>query len=112
PCLEGAAVSRLHEQGGAPRGLRDRPRAAPRVRRDQRRAGGAHVRMADRVRGLRVIVCAMIVGPGEADRHLTRVLDAASKWADRLVVVADHVDPKTEAVLLSEIKLGANEAEG
>jgi hypothetical protein len=58
------------------------------------------------------IACAMIVGPGEADRHLRRVLDSASRWADRLVVVADHVDEKTEALLLAELKMGVNEAEG
>jgi hypothetical protein len=54
----------------------------------------------------------MIVGPGEADRHLDLVLGRASKWADTLLAVADHVDERTEAMLQRELKLGTSEAEG
>lgn len=59
-----------------------------------------------------MIVAAMIVGPGEADRYLERVFDAASQWADKLVAIADHVDERTDALLRAEIKAGTSEAEG
>lgn len=44
-----------------------------------------------------MIVCAMIVGPGEGDRYLLRVLRSAREWADHIVVLKDHVDAITAA---------------
>lgn len=45
------------------------------------------------------IACAMIVGPGEGDRYLGRMLDKAAAWADHIVIVKDHVDPHTAEVI-------------
>jgi hypothetical protein len=45
----------------------------------------------------------MIVGPGEGDRYLARVLRMAHTWADHIVVVADHADIATLAVLRQAI---------
>ena len=41
----------------------------------------------------------MPVGPGEADRHLERCLDAASCWADRLIVYGDAPDDRTRRLI-------------
>jgi hypothetical protein len=46
-----------------------------------------------------MIVCAMLVGPGEGERHLDHVLTRAEGWADRIVIYPDHIDPATDAVL-------------
>lgn len=46
-----------------------------------------------------MIVCGMIVGPGEGDRYLSQMLAKAGEWADVIVLVADHVDEKTQAII-------------
>lgn len=41
----------------------------------------------------------MIVGPGEADRHLERCLRAARSWADVVLVYGDNPDPATRNLI-------------
>lgn len=45
------------------------------------------------------IHAAMICGPGEGDRYLDEVLHNAASWADKTIVVTDHVDAVTTGVL-------------
>ena len=45
------------------------------------------------------LAATMIVGPGEADRHLERCLAAAAGWADRLLVYGDAPDTRTRDLI-------------
>lgn len=45
------------------------------------------------------LAAAMIVGPGEADRHLERCLNAARSWADLVLVYGDAPDPATRNLI-------------
>ncbi|MGH3415435.1 MAG: hypothetical protein ACRDSS_03110 [Actinocrinis sp.] len=45
------------------------------------------------------LACVVTVGPGEADRHLERMLTSARAWADTLVVYGDGPDPATCATI-------------
>lgn len=47
------------------------------------------------------IACLMIVGPGEGDRYLDRVLTAAEGWADLVLVYGDGPDPTTRQTIAS-----------
>lgn len=52
------------------------------------------------------LVCAMIVGPGEADRHLERCLKSARQWADLVVVYGDAPDRATANLIGSYAHIG------
>lgn len=41
----------------------------------------------------------MLVGPGEADRHLERALKRAREWADKVIVYGDGPDPHTRQLI-------------
>lgn len=45
------------------------------------------------------IVAAMIIGAGEADRHLERALTSACEWADELLAFGDGADPATARLI-------------
>lgn len=45
------------------------------------------------------LVCGMIVGPGEADRHLEGCLLAAQQWSDELFVYGDAPDPASRDLI-------------
>lgn len=52
------------------------------------------------------LICAMPVGPGEADRHLKRALQSARQWADCLLVYGDAPDPATRNLIGSYAHVG------